>query len=76
MINHYSGNLLHEARRQDLMNEAKGGWLLKQARNAEPAQRNPSATRRILPILLICAALLIGLLLMTSATALLAAAAA
>ena len=62
MINHYSSNALHEAHRQDLMNEAKGGWLLKQAREAESAQRKPNVTRRILPILLIGAALAVGVL--------------
>jgi hypothetical protein len=70
MINHYSSNALHEARRQDLMNEAKGGWLLKQARDTESAQRKPNVVRRILPALLIGAALAAGLLLLTFATAL------
>ena len=65
MIDHYSSNALHDAHRQDLMNEAKGGWLLKQAREAEPTQRKPNLIRRILPILLIGAALIIGLLRLT-----------
>jgi hypothetical protein len=62
VINHYSGKILHEAHRQDLMNEAKGGWLLKQAREAEPTPRKPKVIRRILPILLIGAVLAIGVL--------------
>lgn len=74
MINHYSSNVLHEARRQDLMNEAQGGWLLKQAREAESMHRKSTMARRILPILLIGAALVIGVLLLTFATTLPAAA--
>ena len=76
MINHYSSNALHDARRQDLMNEAKGGWLLKRAREAESTQRKSNVARRVLPILLIGAALAIGVLLLTFATALPAAASA
>ena len=65
MINHYSGKVLHDAHRQDLMNEAKGGWLLKQAREAESTHRKSNAGQRVLPILLIGAALVIGVLLLT-----------
>jgi hypothetical protein len=66
MINHYSGNALHEAHRQDLLNEAKGGWLLKQAREAESTHKKPKVGPRVLPILLIGATLVIGLLLLTA----------
>ena len=62
MIDHYSSNVLHEAHRQDLMNEAKGGWLLKQARGAESTHRKPGAAQRVLLILLIGAALAIGVM--------------
>jgi hypothetical protein len=65
MINHYSGKALHDAHRQDLLNEAKGGWLLKQTREAESTQKKPNAGHRVLPILLIGAALVIGVLLLT-----------
>lgn len=75
MINHYSSNALHEARRHDLMNEAKGGWLIRQARAAEPINRPSGAAHRILPILLLSIALiLIGVLLLTFTTTLPAAA--
>jgi len=42
MINDYTGNVLHDARHRDRVNEARGVWLLKQAREEEPAagQRN------------------------------------
>jgi hypothetical protein len=62
MINHYSGNALHEAYQQDLMNEAKGGWLLKQAHDSEPASGQRSLIQRGWPILLIAITLAIGVL--------------
>ena len=62
MINHYSGNALHEARRQDLINEAKGGWLLKQAREAEPASGQRSLIQRGWPLVMIAMALALGVL--------------
>ena len=62
MINHYSGNALHEAHRQDLMNEAKGGWLLKQAREGEPTVRHRSLIQRGWPIVLIAIPLAVGVL--------------
>jgi hypothetical protein len=62
MINHFSSNALHDAHRQDLMNEAKGGWLLKQARGAGATQRKPNVIQRFLPGLLISAVLVIGVL--------------
>ncbi len=76
MNNHYSSRALHEARRQDLMNEARGGWLLKQAREAESTHVKSGAAQRVLLILLIGAALIIGGLLFTFAMALPAAASA
>ena len=66
MINHYSSNVLHEAHRQDLMNEAKGGWLIKQARTTESTNRPPERVRRILLILLIGITLMLaGVLVLT-----------
>ena len=63
MMNYYSGNALHQARRQDLMNEAKGGWLLKQAREAEPASGHRSLIQRGRPIVVMIAiTLAIGVL--------------
>jgi len=62
MTNHYSGNALHAAYRQDLMNEAKGGWLLKQAREAEPASGQRNLIQRVWPIAVIAIALAIGVL--------------
>jgi hypothetical protein len=62
MINHYGGNALHEAHRQDLMNEAKGGWLLKQAREAEPASGHHNLIQRVWPSVTIAIALAIGVL--------------
>ncbi len=62
MIDHYSSNVLHEAHRQDLMNEAKGGWLLKQAGGAESPHMKSSVAQRVLLLLLIGAALAAGLL--------------
>ena len=62
MINHYSGNALHAAHRQDLMNEARGGWLLKQAREEEPTVGHRSLIQRGWPIVLIAITLAIGVL--------------
>jgi hypothetical protein len=62
MINHYSGNALHAARRQDLINEAKGGWLLKQAREAEPASGQRSLIQRGWPLVMIAITLALGVL--------------
>jgi hypothetical protein len=62
MMNHYSGNALHEARRLDLMNEAKGGWLLKQAREAEPASGHRSLIQRGWPMVMIAITLALGVL--------------
>ena len=62
MINHYSGNALHDAHRQDLMNEATGGWLLKQAREAEPTSGHRNLIQRGWPIVTIAIMLAIGVL--------------
>jgi hypothetical protein len=62
MINHYSGDALHDAHRQDLMKEAKGGWLLKQACEADPASGQRSLIQRGWPMVLIAIALAIGVL--------------
>ena len=62
MINHYSGNALHDAHRQDLMNEAKGGWLLKQARDAGPASGQRNLIQRVWPRVLTAITLAIGVL--------------
>lgn len=62
MINHYGGSALHEAHRQDLMNEAKGGWLLKQARETEPASGHRNLIQRVWPSVAIAIALAIGVL--------------
>jgi len=62
MINHYSGNALHEAHRQDLMNEARGGWLLKQAREAEPASEHRNLIQRVWPMVLTAITLATGVL--------------
>jgi hypothetical protein len=62
MINDYTGNVLHDARHRDLVNEAKGGWLLKQAREAEPAPGHRSLIQRGWPIVLIAITLAIGVL--------------
>jgi hypothetical protein len=68
MNNHYSSSALSEARRHDLMNEAKGGWLLKQAR-AEGSTNKPStAAHSVLPALVIGIALLLGILLLALVT--------
>ena len=74
MINHYSSNALSEARHHDLMNEAKGGWLLRQARAADSTHQPSGAARRVLPIVLIVITLALGVLLLTLATTLPAAA--
>ncbi|CAG0926558.1 hypothetical protein PLCT1_00084 [Planctomycetaceae bacterium] len=60
MINHYSGNALHAAHRQDLIHEAKGGWLIKQPCKAEPAAGHRHLIQRIWPIVTIAIALAIG----------------
>ena len=62
MINHYSGNALHEAHRRDLMNEAQGGWLLKQAREAKPASVHRNLIQRGWPIVMIAITLAIRVL--------------
>jgi hypothetical protein len=62
MINHYSGNALHDAHRQDLINEARGGWLLKQAREEKPKVGHRSLIQRGWPIVTIAIALAIGVL--------------
>ena len=62
MINHYSSNALHAARRQDLINEAKGGWLLKRAREAEPASGHRNLIQRVWPIVLTAITLATGVL--------------
>jgi len=62
MINDYTGNVLHDARHRDLVNEARGGWLLKQAREAEPASGHRSLIQRGWPIVLIAITLAIGVL--------------
>jgi hypothetical protein len=62
MINHYSGNVLHAAHRQDLMNEAKGGWLLKQAHETGPASGHRNLIQRVWPMVMIAIALAIGVL--------------
>ena len=62
MINDYTGNVLHDARHRDLVNEAKGGWLLKQAREAEPASGQRSLIQHGWPIVLIAITLAIGVL--------------
>ena len=62
MTNHYSGNALHAAHRQDLMNEAKGGWLLKQARETEPASGHRNLIQRVWPIVTIAITLAIEVL--------------
>jgi hypothetical protein len=62
MINHYSGNLLHAAHRQDLVNEAKGSWLLKQTREAGPAAGRRNLIQRVWLIVTIAIALALGVL--------------
>jgi hypothetical protein len=62
MINDYTGNALHDARHSDLVNEAKGGWLLKQAREEEPTGGQRSLIQRVWPIVLIAITLAIGVL--------------
>jgi hypothetical protein len=62
MINDYTGTVLHDARQRDLVNEAKGGWLLKQARDSEPASEQHSLMQRGWPLVLIAITLAIGVL--------------
>ena len=62
MINDYTGNALHDARHRDLVNEAKGGWLLKQAREAEPASGHHSLIQRGWPIVMLAIPLAIAVL--------------
>jgi len=62
MINHYSGNLLHAAHRQDLVNEAKGSWLLKQTREAGPALGRRNPIQRVWLIVTIAITLALGVL--------------
>ena len=38
MINDYTGNQLHKARRHDLMKEAEGGWRLRAAGVNKPSR--------------------------------------
>jgi len=44
------------------MNEAKGGWLLKQAREAEPASGHRNLIQRVWPRVLTAITLAIGVL--------------
>jgi hypothetical protein len=62
MINDYTGNVLHDARHRDLVNEAKGGWLLKQARETEPALGHRNLIQRVWPIMTIAITLAIRVL--------------
>ena len=40
MFSDYTGKVLHEAKYRGFIDEAKGGWLLKQARADEPRRLN------------------------------------
>ena len=62
MINDYTGNVLHNARQRDLVNEARGGWLLKQACEDEPTVGHRSLIQRGWPIVMIAITLAIGVL--------------
>jgi len=55
-MNDYTGKLLHNAHYDDLLKEARGGWLLKAAR--QPGQPRPSrSTNRRLVMKLVWAVL-------------------
>jgi hypothetical protein len=61
MLNDYTGKLLHQARQKELMNEADGGWRMKQA-----GLRKPTKWKRMLFGLLLAAALSLILMVMPS----------
>jgi hypothetical protein len=62
-MNDYTGRLLHDAHYNDLLKEARGGWLLKGARQPREPRLYRSATRRLVMRLVwtVMAALLAGL---------------
>ena len=62
-MNDYTGGLLHDAHYNDLLKEARGGWLLKEARLPRESRRHGPASRRLVMRLVwtIMAALLAGL---------------
>jgi hypothetical protein len=72
MTNDYEGKLRYEARYQDLMKEAQGGWLLKAARpeiDARPARFGK--LKRVIPLVwALVAAAIVLLLIAVSAAAL------
>lgn len=47
MFNDYIGKVLHEARYQDYIREAEGGWLLRQARAGHSRRLSPSFIRAL-----------------------------
>jgi hypothetical protein len=63
-MNDYTGRLLHDAHYNDLLKEARGGWLLKEARQPGESRQNGPANRRLVLRLVsaVMAALLAGLL--------------
>ena len=46
-MNDYTGKLLHNAHYNDLLKEARGGWLLKAARQPGESRSSPSRNRRL-----------------------------
>ena len=64
MSNDYEGKLLYEARYQELLKEAQGGWLLKAARPASKAHPPRSASLKLMLTLIwaVMAALFIALI--------------
>ena len=62
MISDYTSKVLHDAHYQDLANEAKGSWLLKQAGRDESMPKRPNAIRRLRPVLLAVVIRVIGVL--------------
>ena len=47
-MNDYTGKLLHNAHYNDLLKEARGGWLLKAARQPGGSRSSRSPNRRLL----------------------------
>jgi hypothetical protein len=46
-MNDYTGKLLHQARHDDLLKEARGGWLLEAARQPGESRSSRSVNRRL-----------------------------
>lgn len=67
-MNDYTGKLLHDEHYGDLLREARGGWMIKAARQAgEPQQTRSPKRRLVLRLVQALMAALLGSLVVTSA---------